>query len=694
MSTNIRYPDVLATQLISHRSELSYRLADVARLQPRWAKHLDSSRDDYHDLVITEFAAQVDYLAHYFRHNDRYFMRLYASEKQKQLYEAGLSRQSRWDLSQSQLNRDIEAYRSILQTSLPDSAWCLLEDRLNHVKNILCGSEHATHFRVLLVGDCLFLDVVAFLTGGALEDSIIPVFDFASSKDVQTLKKQVAELSGIKYDLILVSPYTYAFSPEYAALQNKSILFKSQSFVEKLVQATIEPTRGLLLFIAELFECPIYVHNAGTIIRENSIWWRWLKNKLTARPRRVARQYINTYLKETLVDINRLSFKHLFQFDEASIRQEYGEHQLGRYFYRAPLQHPAYFGAVVGERYRDIFYVHAHLARKKIIVCDLDNTLWRGEIGEGVVAHYADRQRALMMLKSKGVLLAINSKNDPLNVRWHDAILTEEDFVYSDINWDPKTVGIRRIEQALNLRTRDYIFLDDRADERFLMNEEYPEIHCLDPNDERVWRFFDLWAKVLSDDMTMDRTQMYQERISRQAYLDSFEETDEERKKRLKSLDIKLNIRRATRSDLKRTAELINRTNQFNLQGSKTTLREVEFWYNSNYHTILLCDSSDRFGDMGITCIAILKKKADRVEIPIFVLSCRVFGYGIENTMIEHIMEFSKVYGDVITIIGFVVETTQNGPCKDFYKKNGFRQNNGEWQFDLFECREVEHGEL
>ena len=97
-------------------------------------------------------------------------------------------------------------------------------------------------------------------------------------------------------------------------------------------------------------------------------------------------------------------------------------------------------------------------------------------------------------------------------------------------------------------------------------------------------------------------------------------------------------IREAEADDLKRVAELINRTNQFNLQGSRTSFAEVKRWFDDPATTILLASADDRFGSNGTVCVAVARHAATTaVEVPVFVLSCRVFGYGIEHAVMNHI---------------------------------------------------------
>lgn len=137
---------------------------------------------------------------------------------------------------------------------------------------------------------------------------------------------------------------------------------------------------------------------------------------------------------------------------------KYGENALGRFIYKTKLQHPAELGKAIAKEYVDILYVYAHLITKKLVVCDLDNTLWKGVIGEGKVSNYHDKQEILLDLKNKGIVLAICSKNDPKNVHWTGSKLNERDFVAASISWNPKIYGMKEIQEELNLKFNDFVF--------------------------------------------------------------------------------------------------------------------------------------------------------------------------------------------------------------------------------------------
>ena len=358
------------------------------------------------------------------------------------------------------------------------------------------------------------------------------------------------------------------------------------------------------------------------------------------------------------------------------------ELQLSAYFYQNGLQHPARFSRAITTAYEEAIFAQAVLAKKKLIICDLDNTLWDGIIGEGGVSHWAERQSILLKLRKKGFLLAICSKNDPKNVHWRDGTLSEEDFVCQQINWESKTANIRRISQILNLKTKDFIFIDDRADERAIVTAAMPEITVLDAEAPATWSQLALLAKMIRENPDGDRTLAYKQRAERERFVNEFSQPGSQGgqgddSEALAKLQLELTIRRAERKELPRVAELINRTNQFNMCGSRTSLQEVTEWQDDPRYAIWVLEARDRFGSMGTISIAVVEETARGLEIPVFVLSCRVFGYGMEDALINLL----KRWRPGVTILGYYKETPHNEPCRTVYPRNGFSWEQSEWVF-------------
>jgi len=322
------------------------------------------------------------------------------------------------------------------------------------------------------------------------------------------------------------------------------------------------------------------------------------------------------------------------------------------------------------------------LASRKLVVCDLDNTLWEGVIGEGLgVAHHADRQAVLQRLKDRGVVLAIASKNDPEKVVWSGGLLDASSFVASEVSWAPKIQGIQRIYKSLNIKPKDGVFIDDRADERAMVRERWPEMHAADPCDARTWRVFSRWADLLDEEQEFDRTAMYQQREKRDAAVAATQEA-EDAAEMFARLGLAATLRPADRASVKRVAELVNRTNQWNLAGSRTTVREVDGWIDSPDHRVLTVQVDDRFGSMGTACVAVVRTLADGLEIAVFVLSCRVFGYGVETLVLDYVKRLAERQFGRPSVRGVFAATEHNGPCREMYREHGFALRDGSWIYE------------
>jgi FkbH-like protein len=196
---------------------------------------------------------------------------------------------------------------------------------------------------------------------------------------------------------------------------------------------------------------------------------------------------------------------------------------------------------------------------------------------------------------------------------------------------------MRRIREALNLKFKDYVFIDDRGDQRELVADAFPEMHVLDATSERTWRLLEQWSNLLTGQDEADRTRFYRERAERESFMATEVTAEENQSEAFAKLKIRVTLREAKPSDLKRVVELINRTNQFNLVGSRTSFREASEWQSAPNTRILVAEAADKFGPMGLVCVAVAEIREREIRIPTFVLSCRVFGYGIETVVLNAI---------------------------------------------------------
>jgi FkbH-like protein len=387
----------------------------------------------------------------------------------------------------------------------------------------------------------------------------------------------------------------------------------------------------------------------------------------------------NDVLEQEIAEYNKTSSRPLMVIDERPICLKYGERELGQKLYDTIYYHPTLLSLHLSRLYSSLLASTKHLLQKKVVVTDLDNTLWTGLIGEGPVQHQHTRQQILKTLRQKGVVLAICSKNDPKSICWDGALLGEADFVASQINWENKPLNLKRIAARLNLDLSDFVFIDDRDDEIAMVNLALPQIHTLSANSDQTWEMLEWWAAALPDEGKTDRTRLYRERDARESYLTTEAVVDQDHL--LGSLNLKLDIREASTRDVARLVELINRTHQFNTNQQHVTPQRVSAWIDSSQHRIVIAEATDRFGAMGLISAMIVEVGALDLQIHLWVLSCRVFGYGIETAMLNYLKRFAQALNRN-RIRGHLVATFQNGPCQEVYLKHGFSWDGSTWAFE------------
>ncbi len=324
--------------------------------------------------------------------------------------------------------------------------------------------------------------------------------------------------------------------------------------------------------------------------------------------------------------------------------------------------------------------------RKKIIAVDLDNTLWGGVISEDGIEgieisdhkegqRYYDFQRQLLEMKNRGIILAINSKNNEQDadkaIRFHPAMLLKnDDFVSRKINWKSKVANLKEMESELNLTEGSFIFIDDNPIERETVKAECLEILVPDfPADttellgfaEDIWFDYCMPLRVLGHDL--NKTQMYQNEAKRSQEMSESINLDDY----IKKLEIMVDIHRMRPEEIGRVTQLINKTNQFNVTTKRYTQDEIEKIAADFRNAVYVAYSSDKYGDSGLISVIILKNSDTDMKIDSFLMSCRVMGRKLENVIINELA--SKFDGKIIAEF---IPTAKNIPVKDLYDRLGF----------------------
>jgi FkbH-like protein len=329
-------------------------------------------------------------------------------------------------------------------------------------------------------------------------------------------------------------------------------------------------------------------------------------------------------------------------------------------------------------------------APRKVLCTDLDNTLWGGVLGEegpeGIATGsafpgncYLEYQRYLKQLSSRGILLAIVSKNNDADVREAfqiraaDLGLTLDDFVATKISWNEKAASIRELAEELSLGLDSFVFVDDNPVECEAIRQHLPEIAVVAAPVEEPWKlvellsaqpFFD--AAVVTDD-DVNRLNEYKAQAQRAELASSAGNRDEF----LASLQIVCTFLSALDAPLARSVQLLAKTNQFNLTTRRHSAAEVEEFASARGGQAIAIRVRDRFGDAGVVGLALARTVGDTCSIDSLLLSCRVIGRGIETALLAYIGE-NAIRAGATRLVGEFIPTKKNAPCADFYADHGF----------------------
>jgi FkbH-like protein len=322
---------------------------------------------------------------------------------------------------------------------------------------------------------------------------------------------------------------------------------------------------------------------------------------------------------------------------------------------------------------------------RKLIILDLDETLWGGIVGDAgwenlvlgghhhIGEAYADFQHALKSLQNRGILLAIVSKNEEQvaleAIRKHpEMVLKLQDFAGWRINWQDKVQNIIDLLAELNLGPQSAVFIDDNPVERARVKESLPEVLVPDwPADPLFYpaallslRCFELPSLSRED---LARTSMYLSENKRR----ELKKTVSSLAEWLARLAMRVRVEELQPANLQRAAQLLNKTNQMNLSTRRMSEAELMAWADQEHHRLWTLRVSDRFGDAGLTGIVSLEIQDRSAQIVDFILSCRVLGRELEETMVATAIHHAQACG-IENVYARYIPTAKNKPCLDFLK--------------------------
>ena len=321
---------------------------------------------------------------------------------------------------------------------------------------------------------------------------------------------------------------------------------------------------------------------------------------------------------------------------------------------------------------------------KKVIVCDLDNTLWGGVVGDDgpqniklgapdpVGECFHSFQIALKGLRSRGILLAICSKNDegfalPV-IEEHPAMaLRKSDFVAWRINWKDKAENILSLAEELSLSLDSFVFLDDSPQEREQVRQVLPQVYTPDlpvsPSELAPFvgslNCFETMSLGAED---FERTSMYKAERDRKTTLELSSDVESW----LRSLQIQVCAMPLRRESLARATQLLNKTNQFNLSLRRLDEKSFWEWAEEPANSAFTFHVSDRFGDFGLTGLASVSLTGTEARIVDFVMSCRVMGKKVEEALLAYTLARAREAG-ARSFLAPPIDGPRNGPAKTFF---------------------------
>ncbi|MBQ9982550.1 MAG: HAD-IIIC family phosphatase [Oscillospiraceae bacterium] len=328
---------------------------------------------------------------------------------------------------------------------------------------------------------------------------------------------------------------------------------------------------------------------------------------------------------------------------------------------------------------------------KKMLVLDLDNTLWGGVVGDsgqqgieigketGVAEAYTEFQQYIKQHKQLGVLLSVNSKNDYENaidgLNHPDSILTPDDFITIKANWNNKDMNIEEIADEISILPDSFVFVDDNPAEREIVHSQIkgiavPEIENVETYIRTLDRngYFELTTYTTDD---IKRNDMYQANMQRVRSQKAFANYDEY----LNSLEMTAFIDKFDDVSLNRIVQLTNKSNQFNVTTRRYTAAQMDEVVKNPDYITLYGRLNDKFGDNGIVSVVIGHKDGKDLHLDLWLMSCRVLKRNMEYAMLDKLVLRCRENG-IENIYGYYYKTAKNSMVKDLFTDFGFETIN------------------
>ncbi len=492
------------------------------------------------------------------------------------------------------------------------------------------------------------------------------------------------EYDGINMDALDDSSELYSFAPRFVIVLMRHDDFRWDS--EDSLKEAIEYTDNVLSHISKTGGVTIYISN---IALPTERAWGSLEADYGNSARSLMMRYNLHLSSEHPGNVRVLDMEYL-----SSLKGKENWFDNTQYFLTKQGFNMDYLKNVAGEVVTmmkpDLGVV------RKCLVLDLDNTLWGGVVAdEGpfniaidpndpLGEAYRAFQAYVLSLKKRGVLLAVNSKNDediakePFEKN-DNMLIKLSDIACFTANWSDKAGNMAYIAKQLNIGIDSLVFFDDSPFEREMIKRFCPEVMVIDVPDEPENYVTALnnanpfeWTAITREDLV--RSDSYRDNKMREEMASSFADYREY----LKALDMKGKAGIAGKDEIGRFLQLTNKSNQFNLRTMRYSDGEIKEMMEDKDTRLIYVSLSDKFTNYGIISCIVLKRGSDEnglLEDDCFIenwcMSCRVLKRGVENFAFRHIIRVAKDMG-CRRILGEFIRTRKNGMVEGLFASLGF----------------------
>ena len=319
--------------------------------------------------------------------------------------------------------------------------------------------------------------------------------------------------------------------------------------------------------------------------------------------------------------------------------------------------------------------------KAKLVIWDLDETLWHGILAEDGIDGLRLRPEAVAAIKTldmRGILHSVASKNDAdraMAALKHFKL--DHYFLYPQVSWNPKSLAVARLSDALSLGVDSFVFIDDQPFERAEVSDAHPMMRIF--THEQVDALCDMACfDVPVTDESRNRRALYREDERRQI---DFQTTGLDYRAFLKKSNMVLSLESLTTENQKRIFELSQRTNQLNFTGTKYTESDIESLMNDKDRTKVALRCQAAYGDYGLIGFGVIDLKAGHVER--FFMSCRVQKKRVEQAFFAWLRDEVRKFGNTSLSIAYT-PTERNGAAKSMMEELGFAlQPDGHWHHSL-----------